>query len=178
MDCQMPGLDGFATTAEVRRLEAGRRHVPIVALTANASEADRRRCLESGMDDFVPKPATLESLAAALERWDVPVDERELAAFLDVAGANAEALFRDFLADAEARLAAARAALALGDAAAAGREAHSLKGAAAAIGARGLRELTRRMEEAAERTENAALLEPLLAQAEAELERVKGRLLK
>jgi len=178
MDCQMPGLDGFATTAEVRRLEAGRRRLPIVALTANASEADRLRCIESGMDDFVPKPATLQSLSAALERWDVPVDERELAAFRDVAGGDEAQRYREFASDAASRLAAARAALEAGDAAAAGREAHALKGAAASIGARGLRELTRRIEEAAERGEAAAFLEPLLAQAEAELERVKGRLLK
>ncbi len=171
MDCQMPGLDGFATTAEVRRLENGRRRVPIIALTASAADSDRRRCLESGMDDLVPKPATLESLFAALERWDVPFDEKALEDFLQIAGgAGGRRVLEDYLADAETRLAAARGSLA--DAASA---AHSLKGASAAVGARGLRELSRRVEEAAERGDAGAVA-GLLAQAEAELGRVKGRI--
>ncbi|MDD5303162.1 MAG: ATP-binding protein [Elusimicrobia bacterium] len=176
MDCQMPELDGYATTVEVRRREAGRRRVPIVALTANSTEGDRRRCLESGMDDFMSKPATLEALYAALERWDLPFDEKSFESFLEIAGAGDDRarLFSDFLADADANLAAVRAALAKGDLAAAGRAAHSLKGACASIGARGLRELMRRTEEAAERGGGA--LEPLLAQAADELGRVKGRL--
>jgi PAS domain S-box-containing protein len=176
MDCQMPGLDGFATTSEVRRVEAGRRRVPIMALTANATEVDRRRCRESGMDDFMPKPATLEALFAALEKWDRPVDERVFESFLEIAGAaeDRERLVSEFLDDAAARLAAARAALAERDLTAASREAHSLKGAAAAIGAPGLRELARRVEESADRGD--AALESLLAQAEAELGRVKGRI--
>ena len=176
MDCQMPGLDGFATTSEIRRLEAGRRRVPIVALTANATEADRRRCLEVGMDDFMPKPATLESLLTALDRWDLPVDEKAYALFLELTEGceDRSHLMEDFLSDAAAGLAATRAAAAAGDLAAAGGAAHSLKGASASIGARGLRELCRRLEDAA--AGGDADLEPLLAQAEAELVRVKGRI--
>ena len=172
MDCQMPGLCGLETTAEIRRREAGRCRVPIVALTANASEEDRRRCLESGMDDFLAKPATLESLNEALERWDLPLDERAFAAFRELSDGRAPA---EFLEDAAARLAAAREALAAGDLAAAGREAHALKGACAAVGARGLCELARRVEEAAERRDGPPLAE-LLEQGEAELGRVKGKL--
>jgi len=173
MDCQMPGRDGLETTAEVRRREAGRRRVPIVALTANATEADRRRCLQSGMDDFMTKPATLESLHAALERWDHPLDELGLASFRELTGGGRA--FEDFLEDTAARLAAARAALASGELAAAAAAAHSLKGAAAAVGARGLRELARRVEEEVEHGDDAALV-ALLEQAEEELARVKGRL--
>lgn len=176
MDCQMPGMDGLEASAEVRRREAGRRRVPIVAFTANASDADRRRCLEAGMDDFIGKPATLEALNAAVERWDLPFDDLVFASFMEIAGSGGDGnhLLDDFAADAAANLSAARAALDAGDPAAAGRAAHALKGACAAIGARGLRELSRRIEEAAERGDREA--GSLFAQAEAELGRVKGRI--
>lgn len=70
MDCLMPGIDGYAATAELRRLEAasGGRRVPVVALTANSSSEDRQRCHEAGMDDFLPKPLREEDLVALLAR--------------------------------------------------------------------------------------------------------------
>ena len=70
MDCQMPEMDGFEATRAIRAHEAqfgGR--IPIVALTANAMEGDRERCIQSGMDDFVSKPVRRETLILALERW-------------------------------------------------------------------------------------------------------------
>jgi two-component system, sensor histidine kinase and response regulator len=70
MDCQMPQLDGFEATRAIRVAEAGSdRHVPIVALTANAMEGDRERCVAAGMDDYLSKPFTKQALAAVLERW-------------------------------------------------------------------------------------------------------------
>lgn len=72
MDCQMPGMDGFTATQQIRRLEQDRHvstHTPIVALTANAMEGDRERCLTAGMDDYLAKPFTLEQLSEALGRW-------------------------------------------------------------------------------------------------------------
>ncbi|MFN8588885.1 MAG: response regulator [Candidatus Eisenbacteria bacterium] len=70
MDCQMPEMDGFEATAEIRRIEAtsgGR--TPVVAMTANAMEGDRQRCLDAGMDDFVSKPIREDRVREALERW-------------------------------------------------------------------------------------------------------------
>jgi CheY-like chemotaxis protein len=55
LDCQMPGMDGYQTAAEIRRREAPSRRIPIIALTANTAEADVQRCLFSGMDDFLSK---------------------------------------------------------------------------------------------------------------------------
>ena len=70
MDCQMPVLDGFEATGEIRKLE-GRsdRHIPIVALTASAIEGDREQCLNAGMDDYVTKPFTAEQMKSVLANW-------------------------------------------------------------------------------------------------------------
>jgi CheY-like chemotaxis protein len=71
MDCQLPGLDGLEATRRIRAQLAGRT-LPILALTANASIADRAACLAAGMDDFLTKPVRRELLAGALERWLAP----------------------------------------------------------------------------------------------------------
>jgi CheY-like chemotaxis protein len=66
MDVRMPGMGGLAAT---RTLRARGVNTPVVALTANAFEDDRRACLEAGMDDFLVKPLSPEALRAALARW-------------------------------------------------------------------------------------------------------------
>ena len=70
MDCLMPQMDGFEATRAIRAAEVGTdRHVPIVALTANAMQQDRERCLAAGMDDYLAKPFTKQALTTVVERW-------------------------------------------------------------------------------------------------------------
>ncbi len=68
MDCQMPEMDGYRATAELRKNELDQ-HTPIIALTANALEEDRQKCLQAGMDDFVSKPFKKSDIIKVLERW-------------------------------------------------------------------------------------------------------------
>lgn len=69
MDCQMPEVDGYEATAQVRALEAGSRRTPIVAMTANAGVEDRVRCLSAGMDGFIAKPCRSRDFEDALAQW-------------------------------------------------------------------------------------------------------------
>ncbi|HYM00240.1 MAG TPA: response regulator, partial [Blastocatellia bacterium] len=69
MDCQMPMMDGYAATEELRRLEGEQERTPVVALTASAMTSDRDRCLRAGMDDFIAKPTRQSELASVLRKW-------------------------------------------------------------------------------------------------------------
>ena len=151
MDCQMPEMDGFDATREIRRLERDRR-TPIVALTANALEGDRERCIAVGMDDYLSKPVIESELSAMLARWipeaattaidvlDVPTLDR----LRELAGGSNEVIEEIavlYVRDAPSRLAAIDAAIAGRDAKALAMAAHAFKSSSGNIGALRMQEL-------------------------------------
>jgi CheY-like chemotaxis protein len=69
MDVNMPEMDGFCATAEVRLLPAPARNIPIIALTADAMKEDRDRCMQAGMNDYISKPFRLEELENVLSKY-------------------------------------------------------------------------------------------------------------
>jgi PAS domain S-box-containing protein len=151
MDCRMPVMDGYEATA---RLRAGGWRLPIIALTANVSDEQRRKCLAAGMDDFLSKPMESSQLAQMLDRWTAPPAE---AAFdekkaLDRMDGDVE-LFRQvldsFIDLAPKALERIGAALEEGDGPAVHRHLHSLAGSASMVSAEVLAKLARTLEEQA-----------------------------
>ncbi len=145
MDCQMPEMDGFEATQRIRELDAPRGTVPIIAMTANALEGDRERCIAAGMNDYISKPVRIADLESVLERWvgtgqsggSEVLDESVIEGLraLDPEGRLLGELVGMYLEDGEARLRALREAVERGDAGEIEREAHTLKGSSANIGA-------------------------------------------
>ncbi len=159
MDVQMPVLDGYAATQRIRRWESenGRVPRPIIALTANAFETDRQRCLDAGMDDFLSKPVQVESLKAVLSKWlggkmvsagpvadaacalpagAPPVfDEAGMLGMFDGDRGLAQEIIRSAMEDFPNYLGNLEQAVAARDWPAAGRICHTMKGLAAQIGA-------------------------------------------
>jgi CheY-like chemotaxis protein/HPt (histidine-containing phosphotransfer) domain-containing protein len=176
MDIRMPVMDGIEATRQIRdpRSTVLNHAIPIVAMTANAMDADRENCLEAGMNDFVSKPVVPAVLRAALERWlpagrvGIPVAATEAGTLpgngnepmvFDQAGMM-QRLMGDkrlagkvivaFLGDARSQIQKLKDQLASGDANASGRIAHSIKSASANVGGEGVRQVAAAMERAAD----------------------------
>jgi CheY-like chemotaxis protein/HPt (histidine-containing phosphotransfer) domain-containing protein len=173
MDCEMPEMDGYEATAEIRRRHHAGRPVPIIAMTAKAIQGDRERCLQAGMDDYISKPVRLEDLEEALERWipkgrriaqDEPeqlprstraepessaLDPEVTARLRSLAAADPavlEEIHESFLTSSVEYLEALRQAAQAGDPEALAQAAHAFKGASGNVGASHIWELCRQLE--------------------------------
>lgn len=156
MDIQMPGLDGLETTQRIREWEAGEKHTPIVAMTANAIAGFERTCFQAGMDDFLSKPLKRPDLARVLKRWggiinpvpgDVPAldtqgrtgisasdDRQAVDALVDYLGPEEVlSMAREAAKDADHLIKTIAETLANNDFAAMGQAAHTLKSSAGAF---------------------------------------------
>ncbi|WP_137972133.1 response regulator [Pseudomonas sp. F(2018)] len=203
MDCQMPVMDGYTATGRIRE-QAQFATLPVIAMTANAMEGDRERALACGMNDHISKPLNVEGMFATLAKWikpatrqpaplpqaEHPVDELpdslegiDMTAGLATCMGRRELylrLLRKFR-DAQAGFAEQfQAALADPDAQAAERLAHSLRGTAGNIGAKGVAQAAAELERACQAGESAALaglaaeVQRLLAPTLAALARLGG----
>jgi CheY-like chemotaxis protein len=183
MDCQMPVLDGYDAARAIRRREAAEQcpRVPIVAMTANAMLGDRERCLEAGMDDYMPKPIRSSVLDEVLARWPLSthddvqgLDDARLtelrAVFPD---GEMSGVLRTVNAEISAELDELGTASAQGDHAALARAAHRLKNSAVLVGATGLADAATTLEAHAGENHDgaqsgvAAALEELIEQSNA-----------
>jgi CheY-like chemotaxis protein len=80
MDVEMPVMDGFRATTAIRQKEKNtRKHIPVIGMTARATEGDRERCLEAGMDDYIPKPIQAIDVVDALDRFLSEADSEMIA---------------------------------------------------------------------------------------------------
>jgi CheY-like chemotaxis protein len=170
MDCQMPNMDGFEASAELRRREEqeGCPRTRIVALTANVMQGDRERCFAAGMDDYIPKPLKLERLADVLGQWmqtepavsepcdpegedpdviQLAVDPDALDNLKDLMGEDYERFLDLVLAKTEDLMKTLQEAVDGGDAGRLATAAHALKGSAGNLGATRLFELAGRLEQ-------------------------------
>jgi CheY-like chemotaxis protein/HPt (histidine-containing phosphotransfer) domain-containing protein len=191
MDMMMPVMDGLEATRRIRASESGQR-VPIIAMTANAMESDRERCLEAGMDDYLSKPIKAQELQAMLQRFaalllqgNAPVAQvhddalgvgnRPLLAFDYAAGLEAmdqeirEIIAQAFIDQWPEDWRKLRTGLDEGNQMLVLHTAHSLKGTLSMFGAKPASELARQMESLAGKSDIvrlAELLEPLCVEVE------------
>jgi len=148
MDCIMPEMDGFEATRRIRDLESAGSHVPIIALTALAMAGDCERCLESGMDDYISKPARLRDFEKVLGRWvkaaktheppSAPLDpevEKELRRLANDSEAFLDGLFGSFIEQATQTIELLRQSARGSDSETFARVAHSLKESSTSVGA-------------------------------------------
>jgi two-component system, sensor histidine kinase and response regulator len=188
MDVQMPEMDGYAATREIREREEGRsHHTPIIAMTANAMQGDREKAIEAGMDDYVSKPVKLEELAEVLERWVLQeeakadtggsVDISVLAGLRELQGEGEPDILNElielYLDEVPAQLEALGEAAQMGEAQSVERIAHSLKGSSANMGALRMEALCAELEEAG-RAEDLRAASEQISRLEGEFGRVRA----
>ncbi len=167
MDCQMPIMDGFEATSEIRAREGRGRRIPVIAMTASSGDGERERCLAAKMDDYLTKPVNVEQLRAMLTRWVRPksmsrismelrvssfeeaIDRKVLEGLKALGGGDNDFVLEMidlFLEQSPRNLEVMRAALDVGDLPAIGKAAHNMKSSSAYLGAKRLSELCAQVE--------------------------------
>ncbi|MGZ6371733.1 MAG: response regulator, partial [Bdellovibrionota bacterium] len=161
MDCQMPELDGYQTTAKIRgSREASHRAIPIVAMTAGGGAELRERCRRAGMDDFLEKPVKVEELGKVLRKHILGEESREVAMSVNYAtwaklqefqNESDNRVFHElidaFLENTPARIERMQEAARVRDASVLELQAHSLKSVSMALGAERLAHLCKDLEQ-------------------------------
>jgi CheY-like chemotaxis protein/HPt (histidine-containing phosphotransfer) domain-containing protein len=172
MDCQMPEMDGYEATAEIRRVESKvlNHKVPVIAMTANAMKGDREKCLNAGMDDYLSKPIYPNELSDMVEKWigkqgasqeeETKVSNKEQAdnifdreSLLDRLMGDEELaneILGEFLEDVPRNVTALKEALDNGDAPSIQFQAHTIKGQSANVGGEALCKTAFEIEKAGE----------------------------
>jgi PAS domain S-box-containing protein len=152
MDCQMPEMDGFEATRELRRREGSDRHTIVIAMTAGAMAGDQEKCRAAGMDEYLSKPVMADTLMNTITSWLDPeaersrtshpkqeppglLDQRYVTGLRELGTDEFDKLVRLFLKDGETFIDGLRAAQRTGDTSAMVKLAHSLKGSASSFGA-------------------------------------------
>ncbi len=157
LDVQMPGMDGFETTAKIRQRWPGADGPRLIALTARTLKGDRDDCLRAGMDDYIAKPLTKELLGAKLDRnnWS-NVDPKAAREFAKTVGnAGILQLIDSFISSLPEMMAEIRAAIGEDNPGDLARAAHSLKSTAQFLGARTITQLAQEIEDMAKSGEAA-----------------------
>jgi two-component system sensor histidine kinase/response regulator len=161
MDCQMPVMDGYEATLKIRRAEIGRGRTKIIAMTANAMEGDREKCIESGMDDYISKPIDFELMYKMIEistyreaegKRNFDFMERSLVKFVSHTGITmdyAKELFSDYLDSIPHMLKSIEDAMESEDLETLHRYAHQLRGSSGNLRINEIYELSTRLEQSA-----------------------------
>lgn len=184
MDCQMPEMNGYEATREIRRRHADRR-TPIVGLTAHAMEGDEQKAIAVGMDDYLTKPLTMAKLGAIVDRWvekSEPAKRRAVEAvpdeeILSTAVPRSAKVVRLVLGQLPKTRAKLDDAVRRQDWQVVREEAHRMKGSCLSIGAQALARLSGEMQSTPEAADVTALdraIAALTARLEAELARAEG----